>query len=103
MGDQIGRRRFLATATGAAVAVGPGLALPASAAQAADSAPTAGDAGWAGWFARPGAAVRPKVRWWWPDGLVDPVQIRRDSEEMAGLQGFTKQPTREAAQPDASG
>ena len=35
--------------------------------------------------------------------VTSPVQIRRDSEEMAGLQGFTKQPTREAAQPDASG
>ena len=85
MGEQIGRRRFLATATatGAAVAAGPGLALPASAAQAADPAPTAGDAGWAGWFARPGAAVRPKVRWWWPDGLVDPAQIRREVDQLA--------------------
>jgi peptidase M42 family hydrolase len=32
--------------------------------------------------------------------VTSPVEIKRDAEEMTGLQGFTKQPTREAAQPD---
>ncbi len=31
------------------------------------------------------------------------VQIHRDAEEMTGLKGFTKQPTREASQPDVPG
>jgi putative aminopeptidase FrvX len=31
------------------------------------------------------------------------VEIRRDAEEMTGLKGFTKQPTREASQPDVDG
>ena len=31
------------------------------------------------------------------------VEIRRDAEEMTGLKGFTKQPTREASQPDVTG
>jgi hypothetical protein len=31
------------------------------------------------------------------------VQIQRDAEEMTGLKGFTKQPTREASQPDVPG
>ncbi len=31
------------------------------------------------------------------------VEIHRDAEEMTGLKGFTKQPTREASQPDVAG
>jgi hypothetical protein len=31
--------------------------------------------------------------------VASPVEIKRDAEEMTGIQGFTKQPTREAAQP----
>ncbi|MEJ1105795.1 MULTISPECIES: hypothetical protein [unclassified Kribbella] len=77
-----GRRRFFVTATaaGAAVVGGPTLAQTAS-----GGAPTAaaGAGGWADWFARPGAAVRPKVRWWWPDGLVDPAEIRREVDQLA--------------------
>ena len=34
---------------------------------------------------------------------TSPVEIHRDAEEMAGLKGFTKQPTREASQPDVAG
>jgi peptidase M42 family hydrolase len=32
--------------------------------------------------------------------VTSPVEIKRDAQEMTGLQGFTKQPTREASQPD---
>lgn len=35
--------------------------------------------------------------------VTSPIQIRRDAEEMADLKGFTKQPTREAAQPEVAG
>jgi len=104
MSDQIGRRRFLVTATaaGAAVVAGPALGQPASATGgstaggavaggAAGGVVATGDrvtgdrvtSGWADWFARPGAAVRPKVRWWWPDGLVDPVEVRREVDQLA--------------------
>lgn len=37
----------------------------------------------AGWFAEPGAAARPMVRWWWPDALVDPAEIRREVDQLA--------------------
>ncbi|KAB8196015.1 alpha-L-rhamnosidase [Nonomuraea phyllanthi] len=37
----------------------------------------------AGWFARPRAAVRPRVRWWWPDAHVDPAEIRREVDQLA--------------------
>jgi peptidase M42 family hydrolase len=32
--------------------------------------------------------------------VTSPVEIQRDAEEMTGIKGFTRQPTREAAQPD---
>ena len=35
--------------------------------------------------------------------VTSPVEIHRDAEEMAGLKGFTKQPTREARQPEVIG
>ncbi|QIY75684.1 glycosyl hydrolase [Streptomyces sp. RLB1-33] len=34
-------------------------------------------------FATPGRAVRPKFRWWWPDGLVQPDEIRREIDQIA--------------------
>ncbi|GAA1664534.1 glycosyl hydrolase [Nonomuraea maheshkhaliensis] len=37
----------------------------------------------AGRFARPPAGVRPMVRWWWPDGHVDPAEIRREVNQLA--------------------
>lgn len=79
----LGRRTFLvaATATGAAVVAGPafGTAPPARPASAGRDV--------ARWFGRPGAAVRPKVRWWWPDGMVDPAEIRREVDQLAAA-GF---------------
>lgn len=86
MSEQISRRRFLvtATATGAAVVAGPALGLPAAASEPvrAGEPMEAGERS-ADWFARPGVAVRPKVRWWWPDGLVDPEEIRREVDQLA--------------------
>ncbi|MFF7468984.1 glycosyl hydrolase [Streptomyces sp. NPDC008092] len=41
----------------------------------------------ADWFTRPAKAVRPKFRWWWPDGLVDPAEIAREVDQMAAA-GF---------------
>lgn len=38
-------------------------------------------------FARPVQAVRPKLRWWWPHGLVDVAEIEREVDEMAAA-GF---------------
>ncbi|MFG1815381.1 glycosyl hydrolase [Kribbella sp. NPDC049174] len=91
MGEQIGRRRFLVTATaaGAAVMAGPGFGEQASAAGSAPGGALAAgvSGGWADWFARPGAVVRPKVRWWWPDGLVDPAEIRCEVDQLAAA-GF---------------
>ncbi|MFE6286289.1 glycosyl hydrolase [Streptomyces sp. NPDC057877] len=37
----------------------------------------------ADWFANPPRAVRPKFRWWWPDGLVDPDEIAREIDQIA--------------------
>jgi hypothetical protein len=55
-------------------------AAPATAVTAATDGPAAPTAEW---FARPARAVRPKVRWWWPDGLVDPDEIAREIDQLA--------------------
>ncbi|GGQ30268.1 hypothetical protein BKA00_002818 [Actinomadura coerulea] len=80
-GQGFTRRRVLQIGTAAAVAAGAGPVLGGeAAAQAAPGLP-AGPA--AGGFARPGAAARPRFRWWWPDGLVDPAEIRREVDQIA--------------------
>ncbi|MDR7279602.1 glycosyl hydrolase [Catenuloplanes atrovinosus] len=38
-------------------------------------------------FARPATGLRPYFRWWWPDGLVDPAEIRREVDQIAAA-GF---------------
>ncbi|WUD71271.1 glycosyl hydrolase [Streptomyces sp. NBC_00510] len=76
------RSLLIATAVaGTAAALAP--ALPAAAAEARTGTGTAGAGGAAGAFAAPGSAVRPKFRWWWPDGLVDPEEIRREVDQIA--------------------
>lgn len=35
------------------------------------------------WFATSPRSVRPKFRWWWPDGLVDPAEIAREIDQIA--------------------
>src|SRR4051812_33758764 len=67
MPAEMSRRRFV-QASGIAVAAGTltGVERPARA--------TVGAPGFARDFARPASAVRPKFRWWWPHGLVDPAE-----------------------------
>ncbi|MYS20273.1 alpha-L-rhamnosidase [Streptomyces sp. DvalAA-14] len=94
--SRFARRRVLQA--GAAAGAGAALAWGASSGAAGAAAPTesAGAAdrtavprqgadrpGSAGWFSAPGAAVRPKFRWWWPDGLVDPAEIQREIDQIA--------------------
>lgn len=73
------RRTVLVTglAVGAVAALGTvapaAAALPAGAEQRPD----------ADWFARPVRSVRPRFRWWWPDGLVDPDEIAREIDQIA--------------------
>lgn len=71
------RRRVLQIGTAAAVVAAAAPALGGEAVAAAPAAPAAAG------FARPGVAVRPRFRWWWPDGLVDPAEIRREIDQMA--------------------
>ncbi len=71
MTAHLSRRGFL----GVAVATGAALAAPSlgTGAALADSGP----------FRNPGTATRPGFRWWWPDGLVDPAEIRREIDQIA--------------------
>ncbi|MFI6035130.1 glycosyl hydrolase [Streptomyces sp. NPDC051315] len=72
------RRAILATGLAAGVVAALGSGPPAGAASAADATGAT-----AGWFADPARAVRPRFRWWWPDGLVDPDEIAREIDQMA--------------------
>lgn len=76
------RRRTL---LGLGAAAGAAAVLPATAAIAAPAAARgkATRPGFAAAFASPGRAVRPKFRWWWPDGLVDPAEIAREVDQIA--------------------
>ncbi|MFK0172134.1 glycosyl hydrolase [Streptomyces sp. NPDC090306] len=76
------RRSVLAAglATGVVAALG---SAGVAAASSARGASTAGSTLGSGWLADPAAAVRPKFRWWWPDGLVDPAEIAREIDQMA--------------------
>jgi hypothetical protein len=76
--DGISRRVVLA----AGLSAGAALALGAGAASA-----VAGTRGAADWFAAPARSVRPRFRWWWPDGLVDPDEIAREIDQIAAA-GF---------------
>ncbi|MCX5257311.1 glycosyl hydrolase [Streptomyces canus] len=73
--DGMSRRAVLAAGltTGAALALGVGAASAvAGTGGAADD-----------WFAAPARSVRPRFRWWWPDGLVDPGEIAREVDQIA--------------------
>ncbi|MFG2348058.1 glycosyl hydrolase [Streptomyces phaeochromogenes] len=85
----IPRRTLLAAAATTAAAralagAGPGSAsaAPAGAASAVFSSASSASSESSG-FAEPGRAVRPKFRWWWPDGLVRPDEIRREIDQIA--------------------
>ena len=66
----------LATAAGMVVARG-GAASAASVAPGSTGQPIAKA------FAEPSAANRAGFRWWWPHGLVDPVEIAREVDQVA--------------------
>ncbi|WP_405560761.1 glycosyl hydrolase [Streptomyces canus] len=72
--DGMSRRTVLAAGltAGAALALGVGA-----------SSAVAGTGAAADWFAAPARSVRPRFRWWWPDGLVDPDEIAREIDQIA--------------------
>ncbi|KUN76360.1 glycosyl hydrolase [Streptomyces griseoruber] len=76
------RRTVLAAGltAGAVAAVGPG---PAAAAVAGVPETAHGPGPHADWFAHPVRGLRPRFRWWWPDGLVDPDEIAREVDAIA--------------------
>jgi hypothetical protein len=41
------------------------------------------DEGFRHYFERPKPELRPKFRWWWPDGLVDPEEIKAEIDQIA--------------------
>ncbi|MFF9607192.1 glycosyl hydrolase [Streptomyces sp. NPDC014684] len=73
------RRSILAAGAAAGTVAALGPVLPAAPA----AADPAGRLTGADWFADPARAVRPKFRWWWPDGLVDPDEIAREVDQIA--------------------
>ncbi|MGO4421793.1 family 78 glycoside hydrolase catalytic domain, partial [Streptomyces sp. MCAF7] len=73
------RRRTLLGLTAAA---GAAAVLPTTVTTAAARG-TAPRPGFAAAFALPSRAVRPKFRWWWPDGLVDPAELAREVDQIA--------------------
>ncbi|MFC8197622.1 glycosyl hydrolase [Streptomyces sp. NPDC057298] len=72
------RRTLLAAAAMTAAVGAVDRAAPGRA-----SATVSGDTGASLRFAEPAPAVRPKFRWWWPDGLVRPDEIRREIDQIA--------------------
>ncbi|MEU4893285.1 glycosyl hydrolase [Streptomyces sp. NPDC044780] len=74
------RRRTL---LGLGAAAGAAALLPAAAAPATAAPGTAPRPGFAAAFASPDRAVRPKFRWWWPDGRVDPAELAREVDQIA--------------------
>jgi hypothetical protein len=74
-------------ATGAVTALSWGTAGAAGASEATAFSHPASSTGrsgkGAGWFSDPAREVRPKFRWWWPDGLVTPTELRREINQIA--------------------
>ncbi|MFJ3670385.1 glycosyl hydrolase [Streptomyces sp. NPDC090106] len=76
----ISRRTVLA----ASVATGAAVALTGAGTASAGTGGRTGAQNLSGdWFATTPRSVRPKFRWWWPDGLVDPAEIAREIDQMA--------------------
>ena len=76
------RRAVLAAGLTAGAAAALGAAVPSEAAGTA-SVVASGATPAADWFAAPARSVRPRFRWWWPDGLVDPDEIAREVDQIA--------------------
>ena len=72
----ISRRTVLAA--GAATALTVAGAAHAGAVRLSGPPKLSGD-----WFRTPPRSVRPRFRWWWPDGLVDPAEIAREIDQIA--------------------
>ncbi|WP_346186138.1 glycosyl hydrolase [Streptomyces osmaniensis] len=73
------RRAVLTVGMAVGAAAALGAATPAAAALPAGG----GHGPAADWFADPSRSVRPRFRWWWPDGLVDPDEIAREVDQIA--------------------
>ncbi|SEG91159.1 alpha-L-rhamnosidase [Actinacidiphila yanglinensis] len=88
--DRLARRRVIqaGAATGALAALSWGAATAPAQADAPQTAgatkqPAAGAGGGAGWLSAPGRPLQPKFRWWWPDGLVETAELRREIDQVA--------------------
>ncbi|MGW5613013.1 glycosyl hydrolase [Streptomyces sp. NPDC003877] len=75
----ISRRTVLAASLAAGAATVLSTAGPAASATARTGPQHLSE----GWFATTPRSVRPKFRWWWPDGLVDPAEIAREIDQIA--------------------
>ncbi|MDH6622502.1 hypothetical protein M2271_000289 [Streptomyces sp. LBL] len=74
-------RRAVLTAS---LAAGAGVTFSAAGSPGAAALPLTGRQDLTGdWFATSPRSVRPKFRWWWPDGLVDPAEIAREIDQIA--------------------
>ncbi|MGY0386451.1 glycosyl hydrolase [Nocardioides sp. WG-D5] len=73
-----------AATLGTAAVTGATGTIPAQAAEAAEAAASTGlpDA-FTKAFRKPGTATAAGFRWWWPHGLVDPVEIAREIDQVA--------------------
>lgn len=81
--DRLSRRRFIQVlgATGlAAVGSGTGIGHRVAGAHAE---PQAANLRFAAEFANPQPEIQAGFRWWWPHGLVDPEEIRREIDQIA--------------------
>ncbi|MEV5178115.1 alpha-L-rhamnosidase, partial [Streptomyces flaveolus] len=85
MPEFLSRRGGMSRRTVLAVALAAGtVAAVGTVSTGAAALPAVGSTGPAAdWFARPPRSVRPKFRWWWPDGLVDPDEIAREIDQIA--------------------
>lgn len=72
------RRSFIGAgaALGTTAALQPAFGLPSATAAPAGAELTAG-------LADPARAVQAKFRWWWPHGMVEPAEIRREIDQIA--------------------
>ncbi|MEU3781777.1 glycosyl hydrolase [Streptomyces sp900129855] len=81
--DGMSRRAVLAAGATAGIAAGIAATLGAGAPAVAAPDVAAGPGPAADWFTNPARRVRPKFRWWWPDGLVNADEIAREVDQIA--------------------
>ncbi|MFD7712575.1 glycosyl hydrolase [Streptomyces sp. NPDC059786] len=79
----VSRRTVLATAAVTAAAGALDWQSPVRAAARSGAVQQSKSAPSAARFADPGRAVQPRFRWWWPDALVRPDEIRREIDQIA--------------------